>query len=93
MMHARMLSIAFALAAAVSLPGLTGCVQRTITVNSDPQGALVYLNDIEIGRTPVTVPILATSPVNISRSAAMAGQDQALGLHRPIIPNEGAHCP
>lgn len=56
MMHARMLSIAFALAAAVSLPGLTGCVQRTITVNSDPQGALVYLNDIEIGRTPVTVP-------------------------------------
>ncbi len=31
-----------------------GCVQRTITVRSDPPGALVYMNDQEIGRTPVT---------------------------------------
>ena len=35
---------------------LTGCVERTITITSDPQGALVHLNDEEIGRTPVTVP-------------------------------------
>lgn len=34
----------------------TGCVKRTITINSKPQGALVYLNDIEIGRTPTQVP-------------------------------------
>jgi len=33
-----------------------GCVQRTITINSDPDGALAYLNDTEVGRTPVTVP-------------------------------------
>ncbi len=33
-----------------------GCVQRTITVTSAPAGALVYLNDEEIGRTPTTVP-------------------------------------
>lgn len=33
-----------------------GCIQRTITVNSDPEGALVWLNDEEVGRTPVTVP-------------------------------------
>jgi len=32
----------------------TGCVQRRLTVNSDPPGALVYLNGDEIGRTPVT---------------------------------------
>lgn len=30
-----------------------GCVERTLTVQSNPPGALVYLNDQEIGRTPV----------------------------------------
>ena len=35
---------------------MTGCVERTITITSDPPGALVYLNDEEVGRTPVTVP-------------------------------------
>ena len=35
---------------------LAGCIQRTITINSEPQGALVHLNDVEVGRTPVTVP-------------------------------------
>lgn len=34
----------------------SGCIQRTITVTSDPPDALVYLNDEEVGRTPVTVP-------------------------------------
>jgi len=31
---------------------LTGCVERTIRITSEPPGALVYLNDEEIGRTP-----------------------------------------
>jgi hypothetical protein len=35
-----------------ALPG--GCVERKLTVNSEPQGALAYLNNQEIGRTPVT---------------------------------------
>ena len=30
----------------------TGCVERTIRITSEPAGALVYLNDEEIGRTP-----------------------------------------
>lgn len=34
----------------------TGCVQRTISITSEPSGALVYLNDEEVGRTPVVVP-------------------------------------
>src|SRR5690348_13497271 len=34
--------------------GAGGCVQRTLRVRSDPPDALVYLNDLEIGRTPVT---------------------------------------
>src|SRR5437016_3013952 len=31
-----------------------GCVERTLTVQTNPPGALVYLNDQEFGRTPVT---------------------------------------
>ena len=34
---------------------LTGCVERKLTINTQPQGALVWLNDEEIGATPVTV--------------------------------------
>ncbi len=33
-----------------------GCVQRTIKITSTPPGALVHLNDEEVGRTPLTVP-------------------------------------
>ena len=32
----------------------TGCVERTITVRTDPPGALVTVNEVEKGRTPVT---------------------------------------
>lgn len=31
---------------------LTGCVERRIRVTSEPAGAIVWLNDVEIGRTP-----------------------------------------
>ena len=34
---------------------LTGCVERELTINTRPQGALVVLNDEEIGESPVTV--------------------------------------
>jgi len=33
---------------------LTGCVERTLTINTEPEGALVVLNDEEIGTSPVT---------------------------------------
>ncbi len=33
-----------------------GCVERKITIGSEPSGALVKLNDVDVGRTPVTVP-------------------------------------
>lgn len=33
----------------------TGCVERELTVNTNPQGAIVELNDEEIGISPVTV--------------------------------------
>ena len=34
---------------------LGGCVERKLTINTQPQGALVVLNDEEIGASPVTV--------------------------------------
>jgi len=34
---------------------LAGCVERELTINTAPQGALVALNDEEIGVSPVTV--------------------------------------
>ena len=34
---------------------VTGCVERKLTINTSPQGALVTLNDEEIGTSPVTV--------------------------------------
>jgi len=34
---------------------LCGCVERRLTINTVPQGALVELNDEEIGVSPVTV--------------------------------------
>ena len=33
---------------------LSGCVERKLTINTEPQGALVVLNDEEIGESPVT---------------------------------------
>ena len=33
-----------------------GCVERTISITSEPAGALVHLNDEEVGRTPLEVP-------------------------------------
>jgi hypothetical protein len=32
---------------------LAGCVRRSMHIDSNPPGALVYLNDREVGRTPL----------------------------------------
>ena len=42
------------LIAALGLTVHTGCVRRTLTIETDPQGAIVTLNDEEIGATPVS---------------------------------------
>ena len=34
----------------------TGCVQRRMTVRTNPPGALLYVDDYEIGTTPVSLP-------------------------------------
>lgn len=48
---------ATALSMALLAAASAGCVRRTVTVTSSPSGALVLLNDREIGRTPVTAEI------------------------------------
>lgn len=47
-------SILYSLAATLVISAV-GCVDRTLSVTSEPSGALLYLNDEEIGRTPCTV--------------------------------------
>ena len=32
-----------------------GCVKRTISISSVPEGALVWVNDREVGRTPLVI--------------------------------------
>ncbi|MFQ5491385.1 MAG: PEGA domain-containing protein [Phycisphaerae bacterium] len=44
----------FFLAAAALAVGLAGCVRRSLTIETEPAGALVFLNDEEVGRSPVT---------------------------------------
>lgn len=47
--------IAKPVASMLLLVVLAGCVERELTINTQPQGALVELNDEEIGQSPVTV--------------------------------------
>jgi len=42
-----------ALAAVIAVAG-TGCVQRRMTIRSNPPGALVYVDDYQLGTTPVS---------------------------------------
>lgn len=37
---------------------MAGCVERRLFIDSDPPGALVWLNDAQLGRTPVDVRIV-----------------------------------
>jgi hypothetical protein len=33
-----------------------GCIERTVSINTEPTGATVILNDDEVGKSPVKVP-------------------------------------
>ena len=39
----------------IVLPAASGCLRRTMTINTAPQGARVLLNDQEVGTSPVSV--------------------------------------
>ena len=42
--------------AILSVLSLNGCVERLITVTTEPPGAILWLNGEEVGATPVTTP-------------------------------------
>jgi hypothetical protein len=48
--------IAWTVAAVGFVVVAAGCMRRTITITTDPQGASVVLNDEQVGTSPVTVP-------------------------------------
>lgn len=43
------------LASVVLMFVAAGCVERQLTINTEPQGGLVFLNDEEIGIAPITI--------------------------------------
>jgi hypothetical protein len=49
----RRAATAACLAVAVVLAA-GGCLERTVSITSDPPGAIVRMNDVEVGRTPIT---------------------------------------
>jgi len=57
--------LAIAVLAALALAGCYGQVQRTLTIESEPEGARCWLNDNEVGRTPVTVPFTWYGTYNV----------------------------
>ncbi len=40
-------------ASGLILAGASSCVEQTLNIDTNPPGALVFLNDQEIGRTPI----------------------------------------
>lgn len=70
--------------ALVLLLACGGCVTRQVTVTSEPPGALVYLNDREIGRTPVTTDFTWYGTYDVV--ARKEGYDTAVERKRVIAP-------
>jgi len=53
---ARSRSVRVAGALCIGVTALAGgCMQRSLEITSEPEGATVYLNDVEVGRTPLEV--------------------------------------
>ena len=65
----------------VAILFFSGCVERKLTINTRPQGAMVVLNDEEIGTSPVTVSFnwYGDYNVRISREGC-----QTLKTHRKL---------
>ena len=60
---------------------VSGCIERKLTINTEPQGALIMLNDEEIGISPVTVSFewYGDYWVRISKEGY-----ESLNTHRPL---------
>lgn len=63
---------------------LGGCLKRTLVITSQPEGAIVWLNDVEVGRTPLETDFTfyGTYDVRIRREG-----------YEPIITSKKADAP
>lgn len=86
MRHMRTAARAILIAASALLlvTALTGCLHRRIRIVTDPPGALVHLNDVQVGRTPVEVDFtyFGVYDVRISKPG-----------YEPILTSEKASAP
>ncbi len=74
----------FGFALAVSLIVVTGCVERTVTITTVPDGATVILNDQEVGTSPVTVPFTWYGDYDlICRKQGFATDERKLHISTP----------
>ncbi len=71
------------LLAAMCLPA-TGCVRRTLRIDSTPQGALVWVNHREVGRTPLEIDFTYYGNYDVELS---------LDGHEPMITDADADPP
>lgn len=53
LMRTRSTPVALTLLALTGAALSGGCLKKTIRVTSEPDGALVWINDVEVGRTPL----------------------------------------
>ncbi len=69
---------------------LSSCVERRLTINTEPQGAIVVLNDEEIGTSPVTTSFewYGDYAVRISKEGF-----QTLKTHRKLKAPWYDYCP
>ena len=76
--NAAMLRPAALITTALVLMLSVGCVERRLLITSEPAGALVYLNDQEVGRTPLEVPFTwyGTYDVRLERAGYRTLQTQ-----------------
>jgi len=68
---------------AAMMPSL-GCVRRTISVTTTPPGALVFLNDREVGRTPCDVDFLHYGVYDVR--LRLEGYEPVVGSGRASAP-------
>jgi hypothetical protein len=83
-MSARRVVVTVLAVVALLCAGCTGRVARSITIETNPPGAVVWLNDNEVGRTPVTAPFTWYGVYNIRME---------LEGYEPLVVNERVAAP
>jgi hypothetical protein len=73
--------ISFVIFITICVVALAGCVERKLTINTQPQGAVVFLNDEEIGSSPATVSFQWYGDYNIT---ARKDGYETLKTHRKL---------